>query len=43
MGTVILCLDGILLLEMGCFIGVKQRIELVHSYHLPSPFPALPL
>ena len=33
MSTVILCLVGILLLGMGCFIGVKQRIELVHSYH----------
>lgn len=33
MSTVILCFAGILLLTMGYFIGVKQKIQLVHSYH----------
>ena len=33
MRTMIICFAGILLLGMGYFIGVKQKIQLVHSYH----------
>lgn len=33
MGTLVLAAVGLLLLAMGYFIGVKQNINLVHSYH----------
>lgn len=33
METVIMLFVGIMLLVMGYFIGVKQKINLVHSYH----------